>query len=332
MNKIQEAHIKSNNIIKETNNNNPRENLRFITCYFGLKKIKSTHRIRKYFEVLDNFVPYANVIFCVSEYTKISPKVINHKNIKINIERYENLTKKEAKKKYNTSYFFNGFRYNFYLKYLENHTEIQYVVISDDDTLFFRDPFPLIEKNPNIVHFMEDIYPFSVTKDFNYKWTNTWNCLNKTIKEKCGFKELNSTLLSDEFKNRIPLNSGLLIGSSKNIIKIAELVSTKFFCPGMFENNAEQGLLNYLDLSGELKKLDIPINRHNIYKDSLISNPDLLPIDIYIKQVNSSHFIGLHHHTYLNKSYIEKSPKEFQPFLKKKYYSFFLYSLFENIF
>ena len=63
-----------------------------IMCFFGVNEIKSNHRIRKYFEVLDNFVPYANVIFCVSEYTKIDPVVIQHKNIIINIERFGNQT------------------------------------------------------------------------------------------------------------------------------------------------------------------------------------------------------------------------------------------------
>jgi hypothetical protein len=41
------------------------------------------------------------------------------------------------------------------------------------------------------------------------------------------------------------------MGFSKNIFKIVDLISTKFICPGMFTNNNEQGLLNYLDLSVE---------------------------------------------------------------------------------
>ena len=331
-NKIQKTNntiIETNNIIKETNNIiqeanniNSREYLRFITCYLGAKEIKSNHRIRKYFEVLDNFVPYANVIFCVSEYTKIDPVVIQYKNIKINIERFGNETQEELKQKYKdcfSSNYYSGIRYSFYLKYLKNHTEIKYVVISDDDTLFFRDPFSLIEKDPNIVHFMEDIKPFSVTNDFNYIWVNAWIGLDKKIKEKCGFKLMNITLLSNEFRNIIPLNSGFLMGSSKNIIKIVELMSTRFICPGMFLRNNEQGLLNFLDLSGELKELGFPIKRHNIYNDSIISCPNMLPINNYTKQVNSLHFIALHHHELLNKLYIENSPKVFQPFLEKKY-------------
>ena len=89
---------KTNDIIQKTNNINSREYLRFITCYLGANEIKSNHRIRKYFEVLDNFVPYANVTFCVSEYTKIDPIVIKHQNITINIERFGNQTDEELKK------------------------------------------------------------------------------------------------------------------------------------------------------------------------------------------------------------------------------------------
>ena len=185
--------------------------------------------------------------------------------------------------------------------------------------MFFRDPFPLIENEQNVVHLMEDFHPFSVTTNPNYIWTNAWFDLDKKIKEKCGFKLMNKTLLSNEFRNRFPLNSGFLMGYSKNIIKITELISTRFFCPEMFQNNAEQGLLNYLDLSGELKTLDIPIKRHNVYNDPIISCPNLLPINSYIKQVNSPHFIALHHHTFLNGLQIAKSPKIFQPFLEKKY-------------
>ena len=75
-----------------------------------------------------------------------------------------------------------------------------------------------------------------------------------------------------------------MMGNSKNIIKIADLIFAKFICPGMFPKNAEQGLLNYLDLSGEIKELSIPIKRHNIYNDSFLSLPNYLPIKNYIQQ------------------------------------------------
>jgi len=308
--------------IKEDHDDiNSRDNIRFITCYLGVNKIKRNHRIRKYFQALDNYVPYANVIFCVSEYTKIHPIIIRHKKIAIKIERFGNKVIEDLRNKYpySSPFFYNGIRYYFYSQYLKKNSKIKYVVISDDDTLFFRDPFPLIYKAPNVVHFMEDIFPFSVTTDGNYKWTNAWDCLDNKIKKKCNFKQLNKVILSDEFKNKIPLNSGLLMGSSKNIIKISDLIFTRFICAGMFPNNAEQGLLNYLDLSGELKELNINIRRHNIYKDSLLSCPEFLPIKNYIQQINSLHFIALHHFEYLNKYYIERSPKEIRTFLRKKF-------------
>ena len=309
------------NKIKVILNVTSRNEVKFITCYFGVNKIKRNNRIRKYFQVLDKFVPYANVIFCISEYTKIDPVVIRHKNIKIKIERFGNETKKDIQNKYHGSsrFFFNGMRYNFYVQYLKNHPEIKYTVISDDDTLFFRDPFPLIIKDPTVVHFMQDIFPFSVTKDRNYIWTKAWARLDKKIKDKCGFKQLNKTLSLYIFKNLIPLNCGLMIGNSKNILKISELISTRFICSGMFRNNAEQGLLNYLDLSGELKELGISIKRHNIYNDSFLSCPNLLPLENYNKQVNSPHFIALHHYKLLKRNYIERTPKEFQFYLKKTF-------------
>jgi hypothetical protein len=305
----------------ERHNINSRNKLWFITCYFGVDKIKRNDRIRKYLYVLDKFVPYAKVIFGISEFTKIDPIITKNENIRIKIERFGNETKDYIRSKYKSSsrFYFNGMRYYFYTQYLKKHRQIKYVVISDDDTLFFRDPFPIIAKDPTVVHIMEDIYPFSVTKDFNYIWTNAWACLDKKIKEKCGFNHWNKSLSSDEFKNLIPLNCGLLIGQSKNIIKIVELISTRFICSGMFHNNAEQGLLNYLDLSGELKELGISIKRHNIYNNSFISCPELLPIENYIQQINSEHFIALHHYHKLKENYIEKTPNKFKLYLNKSF-------------
>ena len=275
----------------------------------------------KYFHVLDKFVPNAKIVFAISEYTKIDPKITQYQNIRIKIERFGKETRDDIQSKYqNSSYFyFNGMRYYFYTQYLKKHRQIKYVVISDIDTLFFRDPFPIIVKDPTVVHLMEDIYPFSVTNDNNYIWTNSWVCLDKKIKEKCGFNHWNKSLSSDEFKNLIPLNCGLLIGRSKNIIKITELISNRFICSGMFQNNAEQGLLNYLDLSGELKELSISIKRHNVYNNSFISCPELLPIENYIHQVNSEYFIALHHYQYLKENYIARTPKKFQLYLNETF-------------
>lgn len=288
----------------------------FILCMFGKDILKSNHRIRKYFFTLDKFLPKSKVVLAVSEFTIIEPNLIQYRNLKIRIERYGNETIQDIKRKYNypgaSHFYYSGLRPSFYNHYLKNNPEIKYVAISDDDTLFFRDPFQLITEDPNVVHIMEDIFPFSKTNDGNYIWTDSWRCLNNSIKLKCGFKLLNNSLLSNEIKDLIPLNSGMMIGSSKNIIKITELISSRFICSGMFPNNAEQGLLNYLDLSGELKELGFPIIRHNIFTGSLLSCPDLLPIKNFSQQINSNHLIAVHHHQQLSSNYIIKSPLLFQ--------------------
>ena len=101
INKIQETYI------------NSREDIRFITCYFGARRINSNHRIRKYFQALDNFIPYAHITFCVSEYTEIDPIVIQHQNITINIERFLNRAQENLLNKYpySSKFFYNGIRY-----------------------------------------------------------------------------------------------------------------------------------------------------------------------------------------------------------------------------
>lgn len=63
----------------------------------------------------------------------------------------------------------------------------------------------------------------------------------------------------------------------------------------------------YLDLSGELKELNISIRRHNIYNDSLISCPEYMPMPDFIRQINSPHFIAIHHFNGLRHTHFSKS-------------------------
>jgi hypothetical protein len=294
----------------------------FIVCMFGKKKIASDNRLRKYFYVINRFLPNSKIVLAVSEYTFVEPKLFEFENITVNIERFGNFTRDDVQKRFNyggsTHFYFSGLRPTFYAYYLKAHPEIKYVAISDDDTLFIKDPFSLIEENPNIVHIMEDIFPFSRIIDGNYKWTNAYVNLDNLTKIKCGFKFLNKSLLSPEIKDLIPLNSGMMIGNSKNIIKITELISTRFRCAGMFPNNAEQGLLNYLALSGELKELGFPIHTHNVFNSSLLSCPDLLPIENYTQQINSNNTIAVHHYQFIKSNYIKKSPFLFQKIINMK--------------
>ena len=300
-----------------------RNELIFIVCMFGKDTLKSDHRLRRYFYTLNTFLPHSNIVLAVSEFTIIEPDLINYQNINISVEKYRNETFENIRRKYRYNgaghFYYSGMRSSFYVNYLKEHPEIKYVVISDDDTLFFRDPFQLIVEDPSAVHIMEDIYPFSKTNDGNYKWTNAWVELNNSTKLRCGFKVFNNTLLSNEIKDLIPLNSGLMIGTANNIIKLNDLISSRFLCSGMFPENAEQGLLNYLDLSGELKELDFPIHRHNLYNGSLLSCPDLLPIENYTQQINSDHIIAVHHYNNLGAHYIKQSPILFQTVFNIKF-------------
>ena len=291
--------------------NNHIQNMEFfyIVCLFGQKKLERNHRIRKYFLALDKFVPNATVIFAISKYTKFAHSLIHSTNIRIKVERFGEQVIDDIK---NNPFFFNAFRFFFYSSYLKNHSNIKYAIVSDDDTLFFRDGFTLLTKNKSVVHFMQDIFPFSNTTDLNYKWANSWLHLNESIKKKCLLKPFNKSLLSDEIRNLIPLNCGMMIGPSEKIIKISELMFSRFNCTGNFPNNAEQGLLNYLDLSGELRESGISIFRHNINNSSLISCPELLPKEIYYKQVSSKNLIAIHHHDRIKEDYISKSPYKIQ--------------------
>lgn len=163
---------------------------------------------------------------------------------------------------------------------------------------------------------MEDIFPFYFTHDLNYIWTEKWVKLNNSIKQKCGFKLLNKTLLSEEIRNIIPLNSGLMVGNARNIIKIFELMTSKYICTYTFPYYSDQGLLNFLYISDELKQLNISIKTHNIFNGSFISCPDLMPLEKFVKQIYSDHIIAIHHYQYLKANYISKSPLFFQELFK----------------
>ena len=116
----------------------------FMVCRFGNRLLKHNHRIIKYFYVLNKFVPKSKVVLAVSEYTIIEPDLTQFQNLTIIIEKYGNDTFEDIKRKYGLSHFyFNALRYSFYYYYLQNHSEVKYVIVSDEDTLFIRDPLLL---------------------------------------------------------------------------------------------------------------------------------------------------------------------------------------------
>ena len=110
---------------------------------------------------------------------------------------------------------------------------------------------------------------------------------------------MNKSLLSKEIRSLIPLNSGMMIGNSKDIIKLTDLISTRFNCAGMFPYSQEQGLLNYLYLSGEINELGINIHLHSVDNGSLLSCPNHLPIGKYTQRINSNQLISVHHYLFM---------------------------------
>ena len=294
--------------IKQVEELPTKDNSVFIVSLYGQKQLKREHKAIKYFYTLNKYIPKSRVFFFVSEYTEIDPKLIQYQNLIISVERYGNLTFEEIKKKHNSIFaYFVSIRHFFYLDFLKKHPEIKYLILADEDTLFFKDPLPLLAEDPNIVHVMEDIFPYSNTKDANYIWTNAWVQLKDSIKQKCGFKHFNKTLLSDDIKNLIPLNDGLMIGSSKNILKILQLMTYKYICTETFPSYSDQGLFNYLDLTGDLKELGFTIHRHSIYNGTFLSCPNRLSIEDFSRLINSDNFIAVHHYQHLSHSYIRKS-------------------------
>ena len=173
--------LKSSNKVPSTKPN--RKDFIFITCMFGKERINSDDGLRRYFYTINKFIPNSKIVLAVSEYTFVEPKLIDFENITIIIERFGNVTKEEVKNKYNyklsTYTYFSGLKPQFYAYYLKAHPEIKYCAISDDDTLFIKDPFELISNNSSEVHIMEDVLPFSEINNWNYKWTNAYVNLDK---------------------------------------------------------------------------------------------------------------------------------------------------------
>ena len=68
----------------------------------------------------------------------------------------------------------------------------------------------------------------------------------------------------------------------------------------MFRNNAEQGLLNYLFISGQLDKIGMKFYGHTVENCLLISCPNYLNVDEFDNRINSGEIYALHHYHWLN--------------------------------
>lgn len=199
-------------------------------------------------------------------------------------------------------YYFNGVRYCFYANLFRRHPEVKYAIFSDDDTLLFKDPFTLLQKQPDVIHAMYDDGTYKHHSGPNFRWVNVWaKYIPDYKKDKCNIWKLNKSLYSKELDDLYYFNCGLMIGKAEYLLKVSELMCHSFTCPGMFIENAEQGLLNYLNITGQIGSLGVKIVGYTIYDKVLISCPDHLDSKEYIETLNASSLIAVHHYHRLYK-------------------------------
>lgn len=278
----------------------------FIVCSFGFENIENKGRIKNFLTSLEMSNPKSTVTLGISTFTKVDPLLMKF-DLNINIEPYLNETRITLLKKYKTPdlvlIFFQSVRYKFYKEYLESHSEAEYVIFCDDDTLILNNPFDLLMKNQNEVHFMYDVFPYSNHEDHNYGWLVSWMKLSNKIKKKCGMSILNISLNSSVINNQIPWNSGLMMGKREHLIKISNLITHSFFCSGLFNSSTEQGLLNYLVLSGDMNKLGIEFHGHTIHDGQFLSCPSLLSLNDFKRKIRSGEVYIIHHYQFLRSIY-----------------------------
>ena len=280
----------------------------FIVSNFGKKEITNTGYIKRYLSALSSTAPGSKVVIGVCENTVVDNTLFNYP---LNIEPYPcpfALPEEEVYKIYGkiswyyvpiTTYYYGKVRYSFYKEYLTSHPSDKFFMISDRDALILRNPYELIVTDPDAVHIMEDIYPLSVTSDFNFKWFNAFYRLNSSIKEKCKYKDI--TDLTNQLK-KIPLNAGTYLGKRENILIIASMMKEKFDCHGLFELGNDQGMLNYLVLSGAFEGTGLRIKNYPC-PSAMISCPDLIPLEKFSKFAKNVYL--LHHYYNLNQKYLD---------------------------
>lgn len=286
-------------------------NFHFITCSFGLESLNDSVKIYKYLKSISHYVPGATVVIGVSTYTIINPTWLDF-DLKVHIQRYNNETKSSLSQKYSYFYYyFNGLRYKFYVQYFMTHPEVIYAIFCDDDSLILRNPFELLKKDPDEIHVMGEIFPFSQFGDFNSIWLRAWNSVSSSTKQLCGMHPINRSLYSKEIKDQIPWNSGLMMGKVSILLTVCKILSSYFFCAGMFRNNAEQGLLNYIRLSGQFDELNIKFHPHSILQGSFISSPYIIPLQDFNEKIANKSLFVLHHYNFLEKKYFNTSDEFF---------------------
>lgn len=107
--------------------------------------------------------------------------------------------------------------------------------------------------------------------------------------------------------SKLPLNSGLMIATSDNLMRISHELA-RFRCSadlGLFP--AEQGLLNFMDLSGQLNRSGITFRRYDIFSE-LVSCPNYMTDDEvanHVKITALHHYEALKNYTFWEERYVK---------------------------
>lgn len=95
----------------------------------------------------------------------------------------------------------------------------------------------------------------------------------------------------------------MFIYRNRELILICKLMSHSFLYPGMFQNNAEQGLLNYLYLFGSIAQLGIKFHGHTNQNGQFLSSPSLLSYNSFKQKIRSGEAYIIHHYQFLRGIY-----------------------------
>ena len=278
----------------------------FMILRMGRKKLENDGRIRNYLRSIEKQCPGATVVLGVSTYTTISPDVFKY-NLKVKIQRFGN---GESGKGH---FFYTGNRWCYYKEFIIEHKEIKYIIVSDDDTLFFKDPFSLIDDRKNVIHIMYDPVTYANKSNCNFVWVKAWaKVLSKNTKDKCGIWNYNGSLDTPELRKTLLYNDGLLLGTTDALLNISKLMCHSFQCSGDFPNNADQGLMNYLLLTKQFDTLNLKLIGYNIDSNVFISCPNYLDFDKLVESVASPSLVAIHHYEKMHpkKNYLPIRLKE----------------------
>lgn len=282
----------------------------FIHCIFGKEILTNSNKTKAYLKALEQTVPGSTAIIAVSEFTVIDTNSFTNYNLIIHFERFANLTINDVQQKYRFSqsvrFYYASLRFSFYKKFFHSHPEYEYAMYSDEDSLILKNPFELLENSTDEVHVMYDFLSYSHKGHPNFHWLRAWSRVSSSKKEKCGIDVLQISLFDQSVKNRLPLNVGLMIGKTKYLIVICELISSIFECVGMFTNCAEQGLFNHLSISGQLDRRGIKLHPHTVQNGNLMSCPNYLTIDEFGRRINSGEIFVLHHYHWVSNEYVNQ--------------------------